>query len=217
VSDSVGFEEAGVRFFPSAVLRSAAVNGAAPEPMINMGSAPMKGSDTMAGWVSTGRTLAKGDYIMNELGVTTAQDYEAQICRPITIGQPTKEFQRTFDIVKEVFDCIVKLAKPGARQEDITDACNKIVQKSRFRARAPHTHGIGLSWERPIIWPDYSENGVPFPSKSIIFEPNITFVVHIWAQDYENNLSVALGDSVLVTEKGCEFLTKYEPRGIIVK
>lgn len=201
----------------AAVMMASTRNGSAKENMINMGSAPMEGSPVYAPAYNRGRTLARGDYIMNEFGITTTAGYTGQICRPVTIGEPTRAFQKVWEAAREIFDLIIEQTRPGTNTGELGEKCREITTKGGFYAAAPHVHGEGLSWSRPIIWPSYTPSGSRFPTKDVILEPNITFACHIFLGEQKSKIMVAIGDLVRVTETGCELLTRYEPRGIVVK
>jgi Xaa-Pro dipeptidase len=144
-----------------------------------------------------------GDLVTTEL-TPCIEGYYAQICRTAVVGEPTRTQQRVLDIYSEALEAGIAIVKPGIRACDIARAENDVFRKyglgdyvtsAYTRVRG---HGLGLYTDaRPAILEDVE----------MVIEANMTLVVHPNTYNPEVGYFV-LGDSIIVTETGCEVLTK---------
>jgi len=144
-----------------------------------------------------------GDLVTTEL-TPCVEGYYAQICRTAVVGEPTKTQQRVLEIYRESLEAGIAVVKPGIRACDIAKAENDVFRKyglgdyvtsAYTRVRG---HGLGLYTDaRPAILEDVE----------MVIEANMTLVVH--PNTYNPDIGYfVLGDSLIVTETGCEVLTR---------
>ena len=149
------------------------------------------------------RRLATGDMVTTEL--TPAVDgYFAQICRTLVLGKANAAQRKAFDIYLEAMIAGIAKVKAGVTAADIARAENDIFRKyglgdfvtSKYtRVRG---HGLGLMPDmKPAILEDVD----------IELQPGMTIIVHPNTYNPDAGYLV-LGDVVVVTETGCEVLTK---------
>jgi Xaa-Pro dipeptidase len=149
------------------------------------------------------RKLAVGDNVITEL-TPAVEGYFAQICRTLVVGPASDAQKRAYDIYIEALEAGIAAVKPGALASDVARAENDVfrsydmgeyVTSAYTRVRG---HGLGLFADsKPHILEDVD----------IELQPGMTFVVH--PNTYNPNVGyMMLGDSVCVTESGCEVFTK---------
>jgi Xaa-Pro aminopeptidase len=151
----------------------------------------------------TERRLAPGDLVTTEL-TPCVDGYYAQICRTLVIGAPGPAQRRAFSLYDQALAAGIAAVRPGATAGDVARAQNEVfrdhglgdyVTSEYTRVRG---HGLGLYVDgRPALLEDVG----------LVFEPDMTLVVH--PNTYHPEVGYLVhGDSVRVTEGGCEVLTR---------
>ena len=151
----------------------------------------------------TERRLAPGDLVTTEL-TPCVDGYYAQICRTLVLGEPSKTQERAFAVYSEALEAGIAAVRPGAKASDVARAQNEVFRRHGLgdyvtseytRVRG---HGLGLYVDgRPAVPEDVDLN----------LEPDMTLVVHPNTYHPEVGYFVH-GDSVRVTQDGCEVLTR---------
>jgi Xaa-Pro dipeptidase len=149
------------------------------------------------------RRLERGDSVLTEF-TPQVDGYYAQVCRSLSVGPPSAEQQRSFEVFKAAADAALAMIRPGVTAADIANAENAVFAAAGYGeyCTAQYTrvrgHGLGLHFdEEPMLWPD-----VDFTIRAgmvLIAHPN----TYLPLAGY-----MVFGDSVLVTETGCELLTQ---------
>jgi Xaa-Pro dipeptidase len=151
------------------------------------------------------RRLERGDSVLTEF-TPQYNGYYAQLCRSLTVGPASAEQKRSFEIYKRAADAAIAMIKPGVTAADIANTENAVFEAEGYGeyCTAKYTrvrgHAMGLHFdEDPMLWPD-----VDFKIRAgmvLIPHPN----TYLPLSGY-----MVFGDAVLVTETGCEILTKTE-------
>src|SRR5262249_54292302 len=151
------------------------------------------------------RRLARGDSVLTEF-TPQVDGYYAQLCRSLTVGPASAAQRASFDVFKRAADAALAMIRPGVTAADLARAENALFEAEGYGeyCSAQYTrvrgHAVGLHFdEEPMLWPD-----VDFPIRAgmvLIPHPN----TYLPLAGY-----MVFGDSVLVTETGCERLTQTE-------
>jgi Xaa-Pro aminopeptidase len=151
----------------------------------------------------TERRLAPGDLVTTEL-TPCVDGYYAQICRTLVIGTPSEAQQRAFAVYQEALVAGIAAVRPGATAAEVARAQNEVFRRHGLgdyvtseytRVRG---HGLGLYVDgRPALLEDVD----------LVLEPEMTLIVHPNTYHPEVGYFVH-GDSVRVTQDGCEVLTR---------
>jgi len=151
----------------------------------------------------TERRLAPGDLVTTEL-TPCVQGYYAQICRTLVLGAASEAQLRAFAVYDEALAAGIAAVRPGATAGNVARAQNEVFRRHGLgeyvtseytRVRG---HGLGLYVDgRPAVLEDVG----------LALEPDMTLVVHPNTYHPEVGYFVH-GDSVRVTENGCEVLTR---------
>ncbi|HEY6864505.1 MAG TPA: Xaa-Pro peptidase family protein [Burkholderiales bacterium] len=149
------------------------------------------------------RRLREGDLVTTEL-TPCVDGYYAQICRTLVIGRASGEQRRAFAVYDEALRAGLAALAPGATAGDVARAENGIFRREGLgdyvtseytRVRG---HGLGLYVDsRPMLLEDVA----------LEFRPGMTLIVHPNTYHPEVGYFVH-GDSAVVTESGCEVLTR---------
>ncbi|UPJ79367.1 aminopeptidase P family protein [Bradyrhizobium sp. 183] len=151
----------------------------------------------------TDRTLVKGDQIYFEPSAIQNQ-YTARVMRTAIVGRPNADQMRTAEALIRIQDDGIAMMKPGAIAADIDDAFRKPVLQSGLKKTYTNKSGYSLGL---IVRPNITEQGRDFlPDATWALQPGMVFHMLMMAN------GIGFSDTVLVTEKGPERLTKMERR-----
>ncbi len=149
----------------------------------------------------SGKRAKARDMVITEL-TPCVDGYYAQICRTLVVGEPSDVQRRVFAIYRDAMEAGIAAVRPGATAADIARAENDVflehdlgiyVTSEYTRVRG---HGLGLFPDsKPHILEDVST----------MMEPGMSLIVHPNTYNPEVGY-VVLGDTVEVTESGCDVL-----------
>jgi Xaa-Pro aminopeptidase len=145
----------------------------------------------------TDRAVAGGDTVMVDLGAAV-DGYQADATRTFVLGPPSRDQLRGWDVVRRAYEASLALARPGVPCRELHRVAAQIVEDAGFALAHRVGHGIGLATS--FEWPSLDTEEAPLePGVTICLEPGI------YAPGVGN---MKLEDDVLITEHGCELLTK---------
>jgi Xaa-Pro dipeptidase len=176
-----------------------------PENFVILGS----GGPEVRGMHPPGeRRIAAGDLVTTEL-TPCVDGYYAQICRTLVVGPPSEVQLRAFAVYLEALEAGIAAVRPGATHGQVALAQNEVfrrhglgdyVSSAYTRVRG---HGLGLFVDGPHV----------LENIDLVLEPDMTLIVHPNTYHPEAGY-IVLGDTVRVTQDGCEVLTA-TPRRLI--
>ena len=167
-----------------------------------------------------GRVPQEGDQVIPGIYLTYDGHWGHAI-RTGTIGKPTDDHRKIYNIVREMQEAFLAKLKPGEDLREAVAAIDRTVDKYYPDAKFPRSrpgHGLGLSYEDPLVtnafihsWdrgaaPPSGENrielvpGMLMESHPSLFVPGVA--------------GAMIGDMVTITDTGYELLTEY-PRDLI--
>lgn len=145
----------------------------------------------------TARALRTGDTVMVDLGAEV-DGYQADASRTFVLGTPSAEQRRGWDVVRRAYDTVLALARPGTPCRELHRAGAQIITDAGYDVAHRIGHGIGLATS--FEWPSLDTEAAPLePGVTICIEPGV------YAPGAGN---MKLEDDVLITEDGCELLTR---------
>jgi Xaa-Pro aminopeptidase len=147
------------------------------------------------------RKLHKTDSILIDFGARY-QGYCSDITRCFTVGKPSTLFKRAFNLVDQAKNAAISLIRDNVKIKNIDRAAHKIIDESDLPAFKHGTgHGIGLKiHENPFV---NSNNSNRLHTGQII---TIEQGIYI-----PGKLGIRLEDDILVTDNGCQILTRECP------
>jgi Xaa-Pro dipeptidase len=147
----------------------------------------------------TSRSLREEDLVISDL-VPRHKGYWGDTCNTCSVGEPTKEQQKTFDGIAAALAEGISKVRPGMRASDLDVELRKSVL--RLNGGYPHHsgHGIGVTFhEQPRIVP---YNTLRLQAGMVIaLEPGIYFT---------DRFGLRLEHTILVTPTGAEVLSKFQ-------
>jgi len=144
----------------------------------------------------TNKIINENDLILSDL-TPCLNGYWGDSCNTMVVGNPTDEQKRIFYLVKEALEIGINAIHPGVKACDVDYVMRKHLEKEGgFSHHGGHGVGTGYH-EEPRIVP---YNTMQLQQGMIIaLEPAV----------YKNDFGIRLEHLMLVTDNGCEILTKF--------
>jgi Xaa-Pro aminopeptidase len=156
------------------------------------------------------RELRAGDVIITEFSASY-WGYTGQIHRPVFVhAEPTPEWQRMFDIAKQVYDAIAETIRPGATEADVIRASEPI-REAGYAIYDDLIHGYGVDIMPPLI--DRDQLGRPPDDGGARFEQGMAIVIQPNPITPDERMGLQLGALTIVRDGGAETLHRvpFEP------
>jgi len=167
------------------------------------------------------RVPQEGDQVLSGIYLTYDGHWGHAI-RTGTVGKPTDDHRKAYDVVREMEEACLARLKPGEDLVEAVWAMDDVLHKYYREEevdRARPGHGLGFSYEDPLITSAFFHPW-EFPNRPargthrIELKPGMLMELHPGL--FLPNVSGAtLGDMVAITDSGYEILTEY-PRDLIV-
>jgi Xaa-Pro aminopeptidase len=155
---------------------------------------------------STVKRVAKGDPIyFCFCGIANFKLFKLGFDREFFVGSVTDEQARTYETAVRAQQTALALLKPGAIAADVHAAAEDVYRSAGFAASYRTGRGIGHSF---LEEPQLKRND---PTR---LQPGMTFAVD-GGITVPGRFGARIGDSVVVTKNGFEYLTNY-PRELAV-
>lgn len=149
--------------------------------------------------IPSSRKIERGDLITLDFGAQY-QGYRSDMTRTVVIGEPDDKQRKVYDIVKEAQQTGVDAVKAGVTGLEVNEQVRDILKKHDYLDFASKGlgHGLGLDiHEKPFL--NRKCQDILEPGCVITIEPGV--YIPDWG-------GVRIEDTVVVTEEGCEILTK---------
>jgi Xaa-Pro aminopeptidase len=148
------------------------------------------------------RNMEAGDLVIFDVGCEY-NNYVSDIGRTFPVsGKFTPRQKEILTMEVGVADQIIAYLEPGITFKDIRKLTDKIIPedaKEYMQVGLFFGHHLGLSTGDPDL-------------PEAVLKPGMIFTVEPWYYNHEEQLSVFTEDVVLITEDGCEVLSKNLPR-----
>lgn len=139
------------------------------------------------------RVIQPGDSVIFDWG-GTLEGYHSDVTRTVHVGEPSDEFRRIYDVVREANQAALDAVKPGVACQEIDRAARKVITDAGYGDAFLHRlgHGLGLDvHEEPYL---VEGNELPLQAGMVFSdEPGIYLA---------GRLGVRIEDAVVCTETG---------------
>ena len=146
-------------------------DGVSFEPIVTSGS-----NTSMPHLRSTSKKIKRGDVVIFDFGVKY-KGYSTDTTRVVTLGTPSEEVKRIYEIVREAQTRAEEAIKEGVKACEIDKVARSIISQHGYGDKFIHRtgHGIGIDvHEDPYISPDYKrplQNNMVFTIEPGIYLP----------------------------------------------
>ena len=155
------------------------------------------------------RILARGDLVVLDFG-GVLDGYCSDLTRTVSIGPPSQEAHRLYSAVYDAQQAAIAAVRPGVQTTAVDAAARQVLEDRGLGAAFGHGtgHGLGLDiHEEPRLTRPRAD--VP----PVPLEPGMVFTIEPGAY-LAGFGGTRIEDDVLVTETGCEVLTRV-PRELL--
>ncbi|MBI5476667.1 MAG: aminopeptidase P N-terminal domain-containing protein [Ignavibacteriales bacterium] len=157
------------------------------------------------------RQMKNGDLVVMDVGAEY-DGYACDITRTIPVsGKFTKAQTEVYNIVLKAQEEVIKIVKPGITMKDMDAKAKEVIVQAGFGKFIRHgvTHPVGIDVHD--IWAsDTLRAGMVMTVEPGIYIPTDADSI---ASDFRG-FGIRIEDDVLVTESGCEVMTKNVPKEI---
>lgn len=144
------------------------------------------------------RVMKKGDLVIFDVGCEY-NNYVSDIGRTFPVsGTFTSRQKEILEMEVGIANQIIAFLKPGITFKDIrnlTDSIIPVEAKKYMQVGLFFGHHLGLSTGDPDL-------------PEAVLKPGMIFTVEPWYYNYDEQISVFTEDVILITETGCEVLSK---------
>jgi Xaa-Pro dipeptidase len=131
--------------------------------------------------------------------------YHAAMMRTIPIGRPAPRHIELHKVTVEAMQACIEALKPDRPIGEVFDAYARVCDGAGMQAHRLNATGYSLGTTFAPNWMDWPMfyHGNPVRAK-----PNMVFFLHMILMDSESGYAMCPGHTVVVTETGCEVLSK---------
>jgi Xaa-Pro dipeptidase len=158
------------------------------------------------------RTLEARDQLTLEFA-GVYRHYHSALMRTIAIGEPPARQVEMHKVSVDALEACKAALKPGRPIGEVFDAHARVLDDAGYRAHRMNATGYSLGTTYAPNWMDWPMFYHGNPERAV---PGMVFFIHIIIFDSERNLAMTNGQTVLVTESGCEALSRM-PTDLVVK
>lgn len=171
-----------------------------------------------------GLILNEGDVVGIDIGMQwkAEKGMYTDMARTVAVGEISKEGEKIIKVTEKSFYKALKVIRPGAYIGDIGYAVQKYVESHGYSVvRSLSGHGVGYRVHEDPKIPNYGQKGSGEMIKAgmvLAIEPmvcagsyELVTLEDGWtAVSKDNSLTSHFENTILVTDKGAEILTKYD-------
>lgn len=136
--------------------------------------------------------------------------YAAGLARTLQLGKTPLRVAETGKAVLEGMEAVLQAVKPGALAEDVEAAWRKVIQRHGLKKESRIGYSIGVAY--PPDWGEHTISLRPGDKTELVPGNVVHSILGMWMEGW----GIEVSETILVTETGCETLTKF-PREIHVK
>ncbi len=133
--------------------------------------------------------------------------YHAAMMRTVVIGAPSDGHQRMHAACEEALLACEAAIKPGAPMGDVHAAHCEVFDAHGYGHARLQACGYGMGAIFNPIWVDFPMFTAGNPT---LMQKNQVFFLHMILMDSDTQTAMTLGHSVLVTDEGCERLSRHD-------
>lgn len=158
----------------------------------------------MVRYTSGRRTLEPRDQLTLEwCGVQ--RRYHAAMMRTLLIGDPDPQHVAMHAACRDALEACEAAIRPGATLGGVFDEHAGVLDDAGFGAHRMNACGYGMGAVYAPIWVDWP---MLFTGNPLTFGTDQVYFLHMILLDLDGGLAMNLGHSVVVTDDGCERLSR---------
>lgn len=171
------------------------------EPIVASGA-----NGSMPHAIPSDKKIQEGEFLTMDFG-SLYKGYCSDMTRTVAIGEPTEEMRKVYETVKEAQLKCISMARAGVIGAEVHNAAEEVLEKNGFGGKMGHGlgHSLGIEIHENPGFRKLNKEPMPLHA-AVSVEPGIYL---------PGQFGVRIEDVVILTEEGCEVLTK-SPKDLIV-
>ena len=149
-------------------------------------------------------TVGDNDQLQLEFG-GAYRHYHACLMRTLLTGRPDPRQISMHAAGVDALRACQDACRPGATFGDIFDAHASVLDAAGLQQHRLNACGYSLGALYPPTWMDWP---MIYTGNPVVIEPNMVIFMHMILLDSDHGLAMAPGETVLVTDTGCERLSR---------
>ncbi|MGL4611625.1 MAG: M24 family metallopeptidase [Trueperaceae bacterium] len=149
-------------------------------------------------------TIGNDDQVQLEFG-GTYRHYHACLMRTILTGKVRPQHQAMYDACATALQEVKAVCKPGNTLGNVFDTYAKVFDDAGFQKQRVNSCGYSLGATYAPSWMDHP---LIFTGNPTVLQPNMVYFLLMFLLDSETGLAMSLGETIVITERGCEALSK---------
>lgn len=151
--------------------------------------------------VPSDKKVAKGEFVLMDFGAVV-DGYHSDMTRTVCVGEPTAEMEKVYNIVLKAQLAALDKVKAGMNASELDKAGRDVIEKAGYGDEFGHSlgHGVGMEIHEPP-YASPNSNEVLRSGMIVTVEPGIYL---------PEKFGVRIEDFVIITDNGCENMTKAE-------
>jgi Xaa-Pro dipeptidase len=133
--------------------------------------------------------------------------------RTFVIGEPDPEHTYMHKASVDAMSACLEGLKPGQPIGQVFDAHARVMDAAGLRAHRMNACGYSLGTTYTPTWMDWP---MFYTGNPVVVELNMIFFLHMILMNSDTNRAMTLGQTVRVTETGCERLSR-APLDLVIK
>jgi len=165
-----------------------------------------------------GDTFRDGDAVFLEIGAAFRK-YQAPMGRLVYVGHAPKPAYEAAELALAGMTAIVEAIKPNATAGAVYAAWEQVARDAGLASYRRHHCGYLVGLGFPPSWTGGSMVTSLAPKSSRRLQAGMVFHAHSWFTDTGrgDDFSYFISDTVMLTERGCEVLTRRTPQSLQVR
>ena len=156
-------------------------------------------------------TVSPRDQVQFEIAAAY-RHYHAALMYVILTGDVDARQQRMFDACVQALEACEAALRPGNTVGQVFEAHASVLGKAGFAGSYLNACGYTMGATYPPTWMDWP---MIYAGEPQVLAPNMVFFLHMILLDSDTGLSMSLGETAIVTDKGCEPIS-HAPRRLVV-
>ncbi len=156
-------------------------------------------------------TVAKNDQVTFEFAAAYRQ-YHAALMHVSLTGTVDPRQRDMFAACAEALQACEEALRPGRTVGEVFDVHARSLTRSGYQGHFLHACGYTLGATYPPTWMDWP---MLYTGNPQVLAPGMVFFMHMILLNSETGLSMSLGETSIVTERGSEPVT-HAPRQLVV-
>lgn len=131
--------------------------------------------------------------------------YHAAMMRTLIIGDLHTQHKRMHQVCRNALDACMEAVKPGHTMGAVYQAHAAVMDGAGYAEHRLKACGYGMGAVYNPLWVDPP---MFYAGNPVIMEPNNIFFLHMILANSDTGRAMTLGQSILVTDSGCESLSR---------